>query len=394
MIDIDTASNAELDEIALAYDKSRQPGLVMRCMTEVQIKPIDWLWKNRLAKGKVTALAGDGGLGKTTVLLDISARTSRGDVWPDGEGRAPVGSTIILSSEDDPADTIKPRLAAASADMEKIHFIPMVRNEDGSGRQFNLQSDLGKLEDEIVRLGDVHLVIIDPITAYLGKVDSHKNAEVRGVLGPLGEMAARLNVAVICNTHFSKVAGGNANSKIIGSVAFVNHARMAIIVTEDPEDSTRRLFIPSKTNISRLTDGMSFRIEERFVEGDGQEVLATMIAWDTTPVTVSANDVVAALGAGDGGKTLKAEAIEFLEDALRDGPLGAADVQSSARKAGHSSKSIRSAREALGIKPEKLGMDGGWVWRLPKMPSTPEDALQNERAPSTPEGIFGTVDDR
>ena len=71
------------------------------------------------------------------------------------------------------------------------------------------------------------------------------------MLGPLGEMAARLNVAVICNTHFSKVAGGNANSKIIGSVAFVNHARMAIIVAEDPEDSTRRLFIPSKTNISR-----------------------------------------------------------------------------------------------------------------------------------------------
>ena len=79
------------------------------------------------------------------------------------------------------------------------------------------------------------VLIIDPITAYLGKVDSHKNAEVRGALGPLGEMAARLNVAVICNTHFSKVSGGNANSKIIGSVAFVNQARMAIIVAEDPE---------------------------------------------------------------------------------------------------------------------------------------------------------------
>ncbi len=113
MIDIDNLSNDDLDAVGFEHDKSRQPGIVMRCMTEVQIKPIDWLWKNRLAKGKVTALAGDGGLGKTTVLLDISARTSRGDVWPDGEGRAPVGSTIILSSEDDPSDTIKPRLAAA-----------------------------------------------------------------------------------------------------------------------------------------------------------------------------------------------------------------------------------------------------------------------------------------
>ena len=118
-------------------------------------------------------------------------------------------------------------------------------------------------------------------------------------------------------------------------------------------------------------------------------MLSTRIAWDTTPVTVSANEVVAALSGGDGGKTLKAEAVEFLEDALAGGPMAVSEVQAAARKAGITSKSLRSAREALRIKPEKLGMDQGWVWRLPKMPSTPEDARQNERTPSDPEGTFG-----
>jgi hypothetical protein len=363
--------------------------LVIKRMSDVPMKPIDWLWKNRIAKGKVTVLAGEGGLGKTTVLLDIAARTSRGNAWPDGEGRAPVGSTIILSSEDDPSDTIKPRLAAACAEMDNVHFIPMVRNDDGSGRQFSLQTDLGALEKEIKRIGDVQLVIIDPITAYLGKVDSHKNAEVRGVLGPLGEMAARLNVAVICNTHFSKVTGGTANNKIIGSVAFVNHARMAIIVTEDPEDSTRRFFIPSKTNISRLTQGLAFRLEERFVEGDGHEVLTTLVAWEIRPVSLTANEVIAALGMGNEGKTQKAEAMSLVQEELANGPKPAADVLTAGRKAGLSPKSLRSAREALGIKPEKDGMSGGWLWSFPKMPSPREGAHQNERASSPPEGIFG-----
>ena len=248
------AFTVERDDPTDEADIKKPPGLVLVRMTDVAMRPIDWLWKNRIAKGKVTALAGEGGLGKSTILFDIAARTSCGDIWPDGEGRAPICSTIILSSEDDPADTIKPRLAAAGANMDKIHIVPMVRNDDGSGRQFNLQSDLGALERAIKQFDDAHVVIIDPITAYLGKVDSHKNAEMRGVLGPLGEMAARLNVAVICNTHFSKSNGGNANQKIIGSVAFVNHARMAIIVTEDPDDPTRRFFIPSKTNISKLAE--------------------------------------------------------------------------------------------------------------------------------------------
>jgi AAA domain-containing protein len=104
---------------------------------------------------------------------------SQGGEWPCGEGHSPIGSVIILSAEDDAADTIVPRLMAADADCSKVHIVSAVRRDDEKGhRSFNLQFDLPELEKKIAEFGDVLLVIIDPITSYLGKVDSHKNAEL------------------------------------------------------------------------------------------------------------------------------------------------------------------------------------------------------------------------
>src|SRR5262249_25477875 len=158
-------------------------------------------------------------------------------------------------------------------------------------RSFNLQVDLHQLEKTIADLGDVVLVIIDPITSYLGKVDSHKNAELRSVLEPLGKMAARQHVSVIANTHLSKATGGSANSRVIGSVAFVNHARAAFIVTADPEDSGRRLFIPSKTNLGKPRNGLAYRIADVALPGSehGSVIWAPYVKWEDSPVTISAD---------------------------------------------------------------------------------------------------------
>lgn len=196
--------------------------------------------------------------------------------------------------------------------------------------------------------------------------------------------------------HFAKATAGNANSRVIGSVAFVNQARSVIIVTEDPDDKERRFFIPSKSNISRLQGGLAFRLEQTLLEAKEDEpaVVATRVAWETTPISMTADEVVAALSAGDGGKTAKAEAVDFLEDALADGPKPASEIQKLARDAGHTSKSLRSARGSLGVKPTKAGFDGGWMWALPdpKMPSTPEDAHFQNRAPSAAGGTFASCD--
>jgi putative DNA primase/helicase len=200
----------EADGLAKARRKRDEPSrLVVRCAADIEPEKVDWLWEQRLPLGKCVLVAGEGGLGKSMVLAWIAAAVSRGKAWPCGEGQSPLGSVIILSAEDDAADTIVPRLIAADADCSKVHILEAVCQEDDKGhRSFNLQLDLFELEKQIAELGDTLLVIIDPITSYLGKVDSHKNAELRSVLEPLSKMAARLHITVIANTHLSKATGG------------------------------------------------------------------------------------------------------------------------------------------------------------------------------------------
>jgi putative DNA primase/helicase len=219
-----------------------------------------------------------------------------------------------------------------------------VRTDDHKGRRlFNLQSDLATLEDAIANLGDVRLVIIDPVSSYLGKVDSHKNAEVRTVLEPIGEMASRLRVAVVAVTHFSKGAGSSANHRIIGSIAFVAAARAAFIVSRDPDDENRRLFVPSKNNLGPDRDGLAFRIETRIV---GQGIIAPAVSWDSEPVMRTADEILAAVGKTGHYQDQSAtdEAVDWLREFLADGPLPSKQVRSEGDAAGHSWATIRRAK--------------------------------------------------
>lgn len=349
------------------------PTLDVVCMADIQPTSIEYLWPNWLAIGKVHVLAGEGGKGKTTLLHDWTARTSRGYQWPDGAAGGSPGGVLILASEDDVEDTIAPRLLAAGADMTRVFVIRSVSDENQRRRGFNLQADLEKLEAEIKARDNIRLVIFDPISSYLGRIDSHNNSDVRSVLDPLGEFASRMRVAVVCNNHFSK-GGGGANSRIIGSVAFVNQARAAFIVTPDEQDETRMLLIPSKMNIAPLNHGLAYRIEGCLIDHGVISISTSRIMYESAPITITANEALAALNGNDDAKSAKAEAIDFLLGALKAGAVSAKDIKRDASEAGISPKSLRSAREALGIKPEKAGFDDGWVWYLPKMPSEVQDA--------------------
>ena len=254
--------------------------LVIRCMADIAPEKIEWLWPGRIAIGKQTLIGGEPGLGKSQITAALAATVTTGGTWPCDEGRAPSGSVLILSAEDDAGDTIRPRLDAAGADVSAVHLISAVRQADGKGRRtFNLQADLALLEAAIERIGNVRLVIIDPVSSYLGKTDSHKNADVRGTLEPLGDMASRLRVAVVSITHFSKGAGQSAINSFIGSIAFVAAARAAFIVTRDPDntDPARRLFVQAKNNLAADSGGLAFRVEQRIV---GKDIVASAIAWE------------------------------------------------------------------------------------------------------------------
>ena len=372
--DWNDAANAGVSALKAAdtawTEQSKVNGpLVITRASDIKARKVDWLWDQRLPRGKVVLVAGEGGLGKSMALAWIAATVSTGRDWPCGEGQSPIGSVIILSAEDDAADTIIPRLMAADADCYKVHILSAVRREDEKGhRSFNLQQDLPALEKKIGELRDVVLVIIDPITSYLGAVDSHRNAELRSVLEPLGEMAARLGVTVIANTHLSKSTAGSANSRVIGSVAFVNHARAAFIVTADSDDPARRLFLPSKTNLGRACDGLAYRIADTVVMGgDGEVIWAPYVKWEDSTVKISADEAVAAMGGDAESRGAKEDAKAFLQELLADGAVPAKDAKRQAEEAGISTASLRRARHALRVDVRREGgiaEKGQWLWSL------------------------------
>ena len=347
------------------------PTLICRCASEIEPEHIEWLWPGRIAVGKQTCIAGDPGTGKSQLSVAIAAAVSRGDEWPCGEGRAPLGNAIIFSAEDGASDTIIPRLIAAGADLNRIHIVDAVGTEVGNRRSFNLQADLKLLEEKIAEIGNVCLIVIDPISSYLGKTDSHKNADVRGVLEPIADMAERTRVAVCSVTHFSKPNGSascKALHKVIGSIAFVAAARGAFVVLEDPNDRDRRLFLHAKNNLSEPPQGLAFRLEQVIV---GEGIITSRVDWEPEPINTTADEALAADGKNN---TAVAEAEDFLHTLLVDGPVPSKQVDAEAQEAGIAKPTLRRAKASLGIKPYKDGMKGGWFCALPKAFNTVEDA--------------------
>jgi hypothetical protein len=340
--------------------------LVSTLASEIMPKNIDWLWPGRIAIGKQTILGGEPDNGKSQVATGIAATISVGGSWPNGEGQAPLGSVIILSAEDDDEDTMVPRLIAAGADLSRIHLVRAVRGAGGRQLAFNFQTDLAALEEKIWNIGDVRLVIVDPISSYLGtRINSHNNAEVRSVLEPISEMAADAEVGVLAITHSPKGTGMKAIDRFVGSIGFVAQARSAYIVTKDPSDAERRLMLPVKNNIAaKGQSGLAYKIEGVTIFPPGRRPIETSrVVWDGY-ATVGVNEALVASDTLTDGGTQFDKAEAFLRDLLKDGALSVAEIEQVARMEGISERTLRRAKGNLHVRSRKDGLQGPWMWEL------------------------------
>ncbi|MCZ6677603.1 MAG: AAA family ATPase [Candidatus Poribacteria bacterium] len=329
------------------------------CIADVEPKPISWLWPEKIARGKLTLISGDPGLGKSLITVALASAVSNGARWPVGGGNAPVGSVILLSDEDAIADTIRPRLDAAGANCSKVHAIQMVQEttEDGEtiNRSFNLALDVERLAAVVEKLGDVALIQIDPVSAYLGGTDSHKNADVRALLSPLSDLAERFNVAVVIVTHLNK-GSGLAMYRSVGSIAFTAAARTAWAVTKDKDDPARRLMLPVKNNLGNDHSGIAYTVET--ADND-----APVVMWESNPVEIDINEALS--NESNDEQWARSEVEDWLTDLLIGKPIPSNDVKKLAAEAGFSWRTVERAKASCRVKSKKDGMHGPWLWWHP-----------------------------
>jgi hypothetical protein len=383
----------------------KRKAILIRAST---LKPeaIRWAWRNRLAFGKMAMFAGDPGLGKSTVLIDIVALHTKGGPFPCGEGSAEPCETVYLTAEDGLRDTLIPRLIAADADLDKVHFLTGTRVEgassDDTDAMFDIAKDVSVLREVFEANPDIRILVIDPITAYLGAgTKAKENTEVRRVLTPLIKLIDQFGILLLSNNHLNKNAG-KALYRILDSIAFVALGRIVHVVAEDAETPDLKKLLCSKTNIGSRPRGLSYIIQQVWIKGeDGEEIETTRISWGTQYVDETADE---ALAGNSGEATATDDAVELLLMIFAEakGPVKVKDIEAEARAAcllGDDkeirwSKPFRKARDRLGVVLSREGFGPGAVcyWSLPDDPiraPSAKPSYAKERSPMDGKGTHG-----
>jgi putative DNA primase/helicase len=320
--------------------------------SEVTPRKVEWLWPDRIPLDKLTTFAGNGGLGKTFVLCDIVSRVSRGSEWPDQPGvTAKPGKCLFISGEDDPDDTLVPRMIECGADLSRVAFLRMEALD-----KFTL-ADLKTLDRAMAEMGpDVRFVAIDPPTAYLGGVNDHKNAELRSLLTPLMLWSRRHHVATVFNNHVNKPQGAKveASMRVMGSVAWVNAVRSAYMFAMDPNDQERRLFVGMKSNLAKQRLGLAYKIVS---VGE-----CARVEW-LGEVDVTADE---AMNREQSKRKRSVKAGEWLEELFADcSELPSKKIWDAKAATSLSDDALKEAKEEMGIRAMQKCDDQGkrqWFW--------------------------------
>lgn len=369
---IEEQARAALDGVRLT------PASAIRC------QPIRWLWPGWLARGKLHVLAGAPGTGKTTAALALAATITRGGRWPDGTV-APPGRVLVWSGEDDPADTLVPRLRAAGADLGRVLIVGDTLTEE-EPRPFDPARDIQALEWQLDHYDDVALLIADPVVSAVSG-DSHKNTEVRRALQPLVNLGQRLDCAVLGISHFSKgSAGRDPIERVTGSIAFGALARV-VLVTAKGEDGDR-LLARAKSNIGPDGGGYRYNLEQIDI-GGGME--ASRVSWGEA-LEGTARELLGAAEQQDDEHVEQHDAVDWLKEVLSAGPMPVKDVKKQADEAGFAWRTVQRAMRRAGVDSRRGGFGQPATWRLCSRASEPTVAPFAPHPESGATGATGATD--
>ena len=342
-----------LEDLEAWVEAGHQEAVVVR-LADVKPEKVLWLWGGRIPLGRLTIFDGDPGVGKSSVTLDIAARVTRGDRMPDGSPGLPgPRGVVLLGCEDGLADTVRPRLDAAGADVHRVVALQAVRDEEGRPRLPTV-ADVGAIATA-ARVVDAAILIVDPLSAFLGRgIDAHRDTDVRQALASLAELAERTGLAVLAIRHLSKSGGANPLYRGGGSIAIIAAARSGLLLARDPDDDSRRVLATTKCNLAPEQPSLALRLDS---SSD-----ALRVEW-LGESERSAGDL---LTSDSEDRSARDEAAELLRAELRDGPKAVPVLRSAARSAGISWRTMERAKATLKVVSVKLGFDaGGWVWKLP-----------------------------
>jgi hypothetical protein len=348
--------------------------------SEVPLENVSWMWPGHLAHGALELLTGDPDLGKSQIHMSYAACVTSGAPWPDGFPGAPPQRVLLVSAEDNYANTVNPRALAAGVDLKALLYLKaLVRN--GKQEIFLLSSGLQELEQVLLDYNDIGLVLIDPITAYMssptsGRFDSHKATDVRSVLGPLKDLSERHQVAISAITHPPKGTKASPLDSFIGSQAYIAAARLGHLCVPETEPglagaarNTGRVFYTQvKNNIGLKAVTLAYHLETKdlgLVDRYGAPLQpASRVAWEGMVDFTSAEALAQARAVT---KTRGNPAQEFLRDILASGPVLQKIIVERGAAKGLSLPQLRRARKAVGaiaFKRRGGNVISPWLWAL------------------------------
>ncbi len=342
------------DSKALEPPRQKQLGAKPIRASQLEVRPVEWLWPGRVPQGGLTVLAGEPGLGKSLLSLWLASRLSRGEL-----GGTPAAS-LFLTAEDSREQTVLPRLVAAGAELEQVVFPPPAA--DGLERTVGLPDDVGFLR-ELITSTAAKLVVFDPLVAYLpAKVNTWQDQSLRGALAPLAALAQEQGAAVLLIAHLNKGRDADPLRRLGGSIGLAAAARSLLLLARDPDDpegetGARRVLAHAKSNLGQLETSCAYRIETKAAN---KKVKAAYLK-PTGASRFSAVELLALNEPEARSKLSEAEAL--LRAELEGGPRPVSELRAAAMELGISITTLDRAKKQLGAQSVKLGL-GNWAWEL------------------------------